>query len=225
MPSQACHYPTSPSSARHPAPAVVCTSSNVCLGDEGVRQLSWSPHAASRNGQQQSNLAGASSSALGVAVLVLGVEQACHFVVRFRPNGCGMEFLRDPVQFINDPLLWSRNGAGHAPPASDGTTPASQEDVLARTFYQDVWRSISKCQTFRQSTTWWYRLDETTKTLLASHRGVVLPEGPVGTDDLLSTSDPRWTGLPVGKLLRNKNWNDRPEYLAKEMRYGLLEIF
>ena len=186
----------------------------------GVDERSWAAPAA----LPAQSSAEALAREFGVAVLILGHEQACHFVARFRP-GMNMEFVREPVQFLNDHLINLRCGnLGNGFASS-----ADAQQQLIQSFFGSVWKSASECPHFRQASTWWYRLDEVAKTALL-HDHTILPSTPVECSsspdacDLVSASDPRWTQLPSVKLLRNLKWNDRPEYLAKEMRYGLLEL-
>jgi hypothetical protein len=197
----------------------------ACQGDS--RELSWGQAIATNE--------------FGVGVLVLGHEQASHFVVRFRPQ-MPMEFLSEPVQLFNDSLITSRNG-----PSAAHQSPSSRESIV-KEFFHLAWRSASDCLAFQQCSTWWYRLDETAKLLIANDPHMIpqrdaaaassysggSPEALFNRGDetagesnasLLNPRDVRWAMLPAHKLLQNKKWNEKPDYLAKEMKYGLLELF
>lgn len=142
---------------------------------------------------------------MGVGVILASRSVFSSFVTC--PFHDGNKFVSPPIQVVNDESLLPMNA-----------TIEQRQDTLLRSLKEfcGLLRA-SQAGAFQQAGTWWFRVDVDVSEALRLAMTTCCPD--------MSLDDARWTMLPRTKLLKNAKWIEKPEMMAAEMKYGLLEVF
>lgn len=130
----------------------------------------------------------------------------------------------DHFQFVEPPKRWMSEEFFAQRGVGESVTDFAKRHIQASA--EALVSSLHASQAFAHAGTWWCRVDAAVRPMMEEAFSAALKVSPHDDKRIrITLGDPRWASLPRARVLKNSKWTIDPEFLAGEMKYGLLEIF